>query len=337
LRAGAIEELSVEQRREIAEWIDAHQAELPDSVRAFLSLHQRYLSGEGSLKKAFDAAMRELRRALHLTPSSEKRRRSGSPLAGMPPRATLLEEIEDQIARGKQLADWHRDLRRRHHRRVKRLKEKLAKMTVEKNDDVAPQAHVPERLEDIELTAEEMAETKAATARFIEHLRLGSGADPTMKSVNETLMPGGAVLESEEQVRLPAELPADLTEDHVVKTLTEQRVRYDFSVAVIRIELDVEKKVVVDQNGERRVIAASTFDYGPPRYPGHLGCARDAGDPRWTVRDALQPAQHAVLDPGEAVHRRRIEQDAALRGATLSADLPRAREGDRQRRHPGGR
>jgi hypothetical protein len=172
LRTGAIEELSAEQRREIAAWT------------------------------AFDAAMRELRRALHITPSSEKRRRSGSPLAGMPPRATPLEQIEDQIARGEQLADWHRDLRRRHDGRVKRLKEKRARMVVERKDDLA-QAHVPERLEDIELTAEEIAENKAAAARFGAHLRLGKGTDPALASMNETLMPGGAVLESEEQVRLP--------------------------------------------------------------------------------------------------------------------------------------
>jgi hypothetical protein len=267
LRPGAIEELSAEQRREIAEWIDAHTAELPDSVRLFLRLHQRYLNGEGNLKKAFEAAIRELRRALHIIPSSEKRR-SSSPLAGMPARtpASPEEEIEDQIAREQQLAAWHRDLRKRHRQRAKRLEEKLLKMAGEKKDEVEQKAHVPERLEDIELTAEEIAETKVATARYIEHLFLGSGADPTMKSVNETLMPGGAVLESEEQVSLPAELPEDLTEDRVVKTLTEQRVRYDFSVAVTRIELDVEKKVVVDQQGERRVVAASTIDYGPPRY-----------------------------------------------------------------------
>jgi len=35
---------------------------------------------------------------------------------------------------------------------------------------------------------------------------------------------------------------------------------------VSRIELEVEKQVVVNGNGERTVIAASTDDYGPPRY-----------------------------------------------------------------------
>ncbi len=79
-------------------------------------------------------------------------------------------------------------------------------------------------------------------------------------------MPRGAVLADEATVGVHVELPAALTKAAVVKELNEQRVRYDFSVAVTRIEINVEKKVVVDEHGERRVVAASTSDYGPPRY-----------------------------------------------------------------------
>jgi hypothetical protein len=84
--------------------------------------------------------------------------------------------------------------------------------------------------------------------------------------VNETLMPAGAVLANQEYVSLPATLPPDLADATVVKTINEQRVRHDFSMSVTRIELDVEKKVVVDQEGDRHVVAASTAEYGPPRY-----------------------------------------------------------------------
>jgi len=274
LKPGAVEELSAEQRKEIAAWIDAHQTELPDSVRIFLGLHQRYLIAEGNLRKSFEAALRELRRALHIIPSSEKLRRSGSPLGGLPPRdggtaKSAEEEIEQQIARRNRLADWHRDLRKRHRRRSKQLLEKLAKMTTEKVDDAQPKRkHEPVRLEDIELnlTPEEIAEDKAANQRFIEHTLLGGGADPAMASVNETLMPGGAVLEREDQEHLPAEIPPELSDVPVLKTLNEKRVRYDFSVSVTRIELEVEKKVILDREGQRRVIAASTRDFGPPRF-----------------------------------------------------------------------
>lgn len=275
MRRAADTDFSPEQRREIEAWIEANIAGLPDSVRAFLTLHLPYLSVEGDPKRALEAAWRELRRALHLTPSSEKRRPSGSPLADVPRQEKHLaakserEKIEAQRARGLELADWHRVLLNRHHMRAARLEEKLAKMSTEKKTDDGAKPEIEEvvpRVEDIELTKEELAESRAAAERFVEHLSQGNGADPAMKSVTEALMPTGAVLASEEQVSLPAEIPEDLANAQVVKTLTEQRVRYDFSVAVTRIAFDVEKKVVVDAEGERHVIAPSTLEYGPPRY-----------------------------------------------------------------------
>ena len=78
-------ELSLEQRREVAAWIEKNSARVPEPVRIFLTLHQQYLTAGADLRKPFDAAWRELRRALGITPSSE-RRKSGSPLACIPPR-----------------------------------------------------------------------------------------------------------------------------------------------------------------------------------------------------------------------------------------------------------
>jgi len=65
---------------------------------------------------------------------------------------------------------------------------------------------------------------------------------------------------------LPAEVPPELSDARVLETMHEPRVRYDFAVSVTRIELDVEKKVVVDDDGGRHVITASTRDFGPARY-----------------------------------------------------------------------
>jgi hypothetical protein len=272
--AKAKTELSAEQCREVAAWIEANREHLPAAVRAFLALHEPYLAPGRDPRRALEAAWRELHRALHIMPSSEKRRPSGSPLARIPragPAAkSNRERIEALIARGKKLAGWHRSLKKRHNDRVKVLKEKLAKMPKEQNDDGGTKHEIKKvvRLEDIPLTKEELAEAAASGVgdRFVEHLLQGSGADSAMKSVNETLMPGGAVLVSEEHVSLEAVVPEDLVDGEVVKTLSEERVRYDFSVAVTRIELDIEKKVVVDQQGDRHVIAPSTIEYGPPRY-----------------------------------------------------------------------
>lgn len=269
MKPGAANELSAEQRHEVAAWIETNGAALPDSVRIFLSLHHPYLAAKGDPRKALDDAWRELRRALHLTPSSEKRRTSGSPLADIPRRQPLdakseQEVLEAEMKRADRLASWHRELKKQHLKRRARLAEKLAKMS--KDDDVKKTSEATIRLEDIPLTEEEREESRQAGAQFVEHLLQGSGADPTMKPASETLMPGASVLVGEEHASLEAKIPEDLADARVVKTMTEQRVRYDFSVAVTRIELDVEKKVVVDKDGDRHVLAPSTIEYGPPRY-----------------------------------------------------------------------
>jgi hypothetical protein len=271
LGARATFDLGDEQRRELAAWIESNASHLPTVVREFHALHLPYLlSSEASLRKRLDAALRDLRRALRLTPSSERR---GAARALLPPpqpqsgEESPRELLERQIARSDELAEWHRALRERHKTHVKQLKKELQKMAMESRDDGAkwPAPELP-KLEDYELTDEDREESKRAGAAFAEHLRQGDGPDPAMRSVAETLMPSGAVLETTEQETLPAEVPPELAEARVLKTLNEPRVRYDFSVAVTRIELDVEKKIVVDDDGERHVISASTRDIGPARY-----------------------------------------------------------------------
>jgi hypothetical protein len=280
-----VAELSVAQRREVASWIELNLASLPEPVRLFLAPHCKYLAADEDLRRRFDATCRELRRALGITPSSE-RRRSGSPLASLPPERarpaqTEQERLEQQLDRSVRLTGWHGDLKKRHRKQTKRLKQRLAKLkaaaprdhepqTLLRDQDVTEDLSVEEiertPVEEIELTPEEQAESQAAAVRFGEHLLLGEGADPALQSVNETLMPGGAVICTEEYEDLLAEVPQELADATVVKTLHEPRVRYEFSVSVSRIELDVEKKVVVQPNGERAVVAASTAAFGPPHY-----------------------------------------------------------------------
>lgn len=261
--------LTAEQRLEVAAWLEQNSATFPEAIRPLIVLLQKSLSVEGNARKAFESVQRELRRALGITASTE-RRRSGSPLAGTPREGlvsaqTEREKLEGQLDRAERLGGWHGGLRNRHNERVERLRERLAKMLREQSDDAKQSAVEIPRLEDIQLTAEQEAENKAAGAQFAQHLLVGvdAGPDPALKSVNETLMPGGTVLANEEHVSLPVAIPAELAGAEVVKTIHENRVRYDFSVAVTRVELEVEKKVLVDEGGERHVITASTSEYGP--------------------------------------------------------------------------
>jgi hypothetical protein len=86
----------------VATWYEQNQAGLPEAVRLFMAFHQKYLDAE-DVRGAFNSTWRELRRALGITPSSEKRP-SGSLLAGIPadkgstPRDER-EKLEQQLKR----------------------------------------------------------------------------------------------------------------------------------------------------------------------------------------------------------------------------------------------
>jgi hypothetical protein len=265
-------ELNAEQCRELLAWMESIREGCPAVARDFLDLHRPYLAaGEGDpMRRAFEATLRELRRALHLTPSSEKRRTSGRPLGGLPgaeplPKTSERERLEARRARLHQLADWHHDLQQQHDDHGERIEKRLAKMTQEKTIPARVAEELPP-LEEIQLTEAQRAETAAATERLVAHMTSGDGADPALRSADETLMPTNAVLVEEEHVHVPAQVPEGLAEAEVVKTLSEPRTRYDFAVTVKRIELDVEKKVLVGDDGERHVVTGSTGEWGPARF-----------------------------------------------------------------------
>lgn len=112
---------------------------------------------------------------------------------------------------------------------------------------------------------EEEASIAEENRQFRARVRLGDGADPSFESSAQTLMTGAEVT----TIDRTEEVQADLTqedEDKVVSTMVEHRQRYDFSFTVSRVHVEVEKKVVEDAPGERRVISGSTAHLGPPRY-----------------------------------------------------------------------
>jgi len=274
--------LSQQQRHEVASWIATNESSFPESVRIFLSVHRKYLVAEGDLRRRFDETCRELRRALGIIASSERRRsaehRVSIPGSGCASVQDERQRLQAQQDRSDRLGQWHDELNKRHKDKAKRIKEKLKKMKTEPPIEPLIQSDCGisalERqlsdempLESIELTAEEKAEAKATARRFVEHLQQGQGTtDMELQSVDETLMPSGAVLSSEHVENLAADLSEEHSDARVIKTLVDKRVRYDIAILVNRIELEVDKKVVVKANGQRTVIAASTAEYGPARY-----------------------------------------------------------------------
>lgn len=258
-------------------WFDETAEALPSPVRVHLKSLRDFLASHPDPSKCTRSESLMLLRAMGFISSSEKRR-SGSPLGTLPPTEqdsakSLRQKHEESLERSKRLADWHEDLGKRHHARTERLSERLSKMAdddmatdVQQQDAQVREVSEETPLEDIQLTDEQRAESKTRARQFVEHLQAGDDADPAFASVNETLMPGGSVLGEQKHKSLAAEIPESLVDGTVVQTLHDTRVRYDFSMTVTRVELDVEKKVVSDRSGKRHVISASTAQVGPPRY-----------------------------------------------------------------------
>ena len=265
--------LSAKERKEAVAWLMANLPDLesaPARVRSGVKEIFEHLSADRISQKNFNAYSRQLARALGLLPSSE-RRRSGRALAptGIAPRRkpkTKREQLAQEIEDGDMRTERYSALAREQTSKTDRLKERFESMPYTADELARLAIDDDPSTEKFELTEEQKTECAAEGAAMADHLRLGNGADPTLQAPPEALMTGHVVSLDEEFVYLGVDLPDDVSEESVVKTLTQTRERYDVSMTVTRLELEVEKKVVVDKDGTRRVYSASTSDFGPPRF-----------------------------------------------------------------------
>jgi hypothetical protein len=245
--------LTPEGREQLASWFVEHGESLPEPVRIALGHYGALLEALNGSGRKLSQVVCELRRALGVAPKTE-RRSSRDPLGplssgdGKRPKS-LREKLKVNLLRLTRLSGWHRDLAARQVTNMNRIKDKLAGLP----------------LEEIEPTAAERAEMEEETRRQMERYALGEKPDPALQSVAETLITGGQITTSEECVHLPAPEPEG-EEVEVLTTRSEERVRYDFTLTVTRVVAEVEKKVVVGADGERRMLSATTAELGPPRY-----------------------------------------------------------------------
>jgi hypothetical protein len=265
-----IRKLSYEERKDAVAWLAEHRETAPASVRPWLKEIFDHLTAGVVSQKEFNVYARLLARALGLIPSTE-RRHSGDPLTGFKPGQngkpkTERERLEQERDQSTALADRYRDLEQKQRARLNRSDARLREIADESQMDGANVIDIDTPVEEIELSEAEKAESAAYARQFVERLELGNGADPALQSASETLMNGSVVSNADDEVSLPVELPKGVDAEDVIKTLTDTRVRYDISMTVTRVELDVEKKVVVAKDGKRQVISASTSEYGPPHY-----------------------------------------------------------------------
>jgi hypothetical protein len=250
--------LTQAERAELDAWVQQQGNSLPQPVRAALAQHGALCEGLLGGRRKLSRVLVQLRRALGITASSE-RRRNPDPLGplsqGSEPTAPKLskrQRLELRIERYQLLSVWHKNLDKKHRLKLKTMKGKLMQMTAE-----------PEDPKDDE--EDEDARSQAEVLEHMTRLQCGGPAQPALQSSDEAFITGAQVATVEEVLPLPApDVPEG--EGQVLDTLTDERERFDFTFTVRRITVQVEKKIVAGRDGERRVISASTALLGPPRY-----------------------------------------------------------------------
>jgi hypothetical protein len=250
--------LTPTQRAELDGWMLQHADSLPSTVRVALQQHRALCEGLLGSRHKLSQVLVQLRRALGITASSE-RRGSGDPLApvtaGEPRRPQgKRRRLECDIEREEQLLAWHQQLIEKHSRTLNVKRSKLMGMP----EDIEP--------EDDERSDAQKAAGQAAVRAQIARLQLGGGeVEPALQSSNEAFMTGAQVATVEQTLPWPAPAVSE-QQGEVVDTITDERERFDFTFTMRRITVQVEKKIVKTPSGERRVVSKSTSELGPPGY-----------------------------------------------------------------------
>lgn len=243
--------LGPEELEQIDLWLASNSDQIPEVVKYALSHYNHLMVGLGGNAHQLRSTLIQLRLALGIIPSSERRRSSGDPIGAMgqagdaKPR-NAKEKLELSIANLNRLKDWHKDLARRSARRSKRLRDKLVAM------------------DDAERTDEERVQDQKESGEFVARLQLGDGPDPVFESPKQAFMLGNDVRVEEEQALALVD-PELLQGEQIVERLIDQRTRYDFDITLTEIKIGVEKVIVKDADSSTRIISASTRGIGPAR------------------------------------------------------------------------
>ena len=224
--------LDLEGRQELAFWVAQNSESLPPVVRDALSHYNLLLEGLAGDQRRLKSTLAELRRALGIVASSEKRKGSGDPIgATTKPGDSKPKDPKEQLRllllRSQELEAWHKRLIKQHKRKIKELTEALM------------------NVEDIELTAEELAEAAKESAEYQARLTLGDGPQAAFESPKQAFMQGGDV-RVEEKTEIASVSPELLVGEEVVARMTDERTRYGFNLTVSVTTIEVEKLVVKD-------------------------------------------------------------------------------------------
>ena len=247
--------LGPDGRQELELWLKENADKLPAVVKDALSHYNLLLEGLAGGQQCLKSALLQLRRALGIDASSEKRKNSGDPIGGTakpgdPKPKDPIAQLLQSLQRYQGLEDWHKALAKELRQKIKGLKKKLMN---EEQD---------------QLTADELEQERADSVReSAEHrarLALGDGPQVALESAREAFMVGGDVRVKEKTVAASVN-PELLVGQEVVSRMTDERTRYGFSLTVSKVTIEVEKVVIKDEGSSTKIISASTRDIGPPK------------------------------------------------------------------------
>ena len=236
-----LEKLDSNDLKVIEEWLIEKKDEIPTQLLNFSEHYCALISAFNDSQNSLRKTLKQLRLALGIEPKSE-RKKSGNPLKTP---KNFKEKYLLSIEKTDAIIKWHRKLLRAYNKKKKDLSLKLAK------------------IEEIELTQEEEIEIGRENEAYLERLSSGE-ADPSYVSANEILMNGAIVQNEQDEVEVELD-KSEIVGNQDGPSFFEDRIRYGFSLNVTEIEYKVENMPVIDANGERSVITASTWEYGPPR------------------------------------------------------------------------
>jgi hypothetical protein len=263
--------LSRADRSQVVAWFRRHEQTLPEPVRRLLAEPLARLSSPELSPKAFNDYSRQLARALGLIPSSERRRPSGRPLRdalGQGDRKGAgARAAQDRRRNPAELRDILTHARghagREHLEETTEETQVMADDEQGKREGGVPSEVAKSRSTPRKLSPEKLAAIEAQASALVADANLGDGPDPALAAAGEALMNADVVCVDADDVLVPAKLPEGVSEDDVVKTFIEPRVRYDFAVTVTELELNVEKKIIVTKDGARCVVTGDVSEHGP--------------------------------------------------------------------------
>jgi hypothetical protein len=294
--------VEVAQQRQASAWLQAHRETLPADVAQGLTRSLKFWEDIGALKERCRAQYRQLLRALRIAKSSERDSQVDCDKpAERPPKgstqrlASDIERVKQNIARSKQLEDWHRQHANGHRDKktvwTDKLKRLVAQLAQAEQQEAAGQAtpslpgtssgvggpgtaDLPLRQclpintsesdeTEPELSPQKKAELARESADWRERSDSGGGPDPRFAPLSEALMTGMASTLQYEDITcsVAQDVPKKAK---VLQTLTDERQRVDFSFQVTVKNLAVERAVVSTPAG-KTIVSASTEAYGPPK------------------------------------------------------------------------